>query len=170
MKILQRYKRVHATLVGGTVLLLLLCLNTSVWAIKEGEPAPDFSLTDTEGNTVTLSKLQGKVVVVNFFTIWCQPCRKEMPELNAIYKENKDKGLAMLGICLSTDPNQLKAFAKQMNLNYPILLGTDQVSKDYGDITAVPTTFVINKEGKIAVKIEGARHKEEFLKVITPLL
>jgi len=138
--------------------------------VDKGRPAPDFSLPDLAGNTVTLSQLRGKVVLVNFFTVWCQPCRHEMPDLNAIYSEQKDKGVVVLGICLNADPKQLQVLVKQLKLDYPVLLGTDKVSKDYGDIVTVPTTFILNKEGQVAEKISGPRKKEEFLGMIKPLL
>lgn len=154
----------------GIAVLVVFGLAAGGWAAEKGAQAPDFSLTDTSGNTVSLSQMKGKVVVVNFFTIWCQPCRHEMPDLNAISKEYKDKGLSVVGICLNADPNQLKVLVKQLNLGYPVLLGTEQASKDYGEIVGVPTTFIIDKEGKIAEKIVGARKKEEFLQVIKPLL
>ena len=139
-------------------------------AVEKGDQAPDFSLPDLAGNTTILSQLRGKVVLVNFFTVWCQPCRHEMPDLNAIYKESREKGVVVLGICLNADPKQLQVLVKQLQLDYPVLLGTEKVSKDYGDIVAVPTTFILNKEGKIAEKITGPRKKEEFLKMIAPLL
>jgi peroxiredoxin len=151
-------------------LLVLGMLMMSVNVFAAGKAAPDFSLTDTQGKTYTLSQFKGKPVVINFFTIWCQPCRAEMPDLNEIYKEYNSKGLQFLGICLNADPNQLRFFAKQMNLDYPILNGTDKVNKDYGDIMAVPTTFIIDKQGNITEKIEGARTKADFLKMIKPLL
>jgi peroxiredoxin len=168
MKICNSWLRVMA--LWGGVFLLVLGLSTGGWAKEKGDMAPDFSLVDIAGKTLSLSQLKGKVVVLNFFTIWCQPCRHEMPDLNAIYKENKDKGLEMVGICLNADPNQLKVLVQQLKLEYPVLLGTDKVSKDYGEIVGVPTTFIIDKQGKIAEKIIGARSKDEFLKVITPLL
>jgi peroxiredoxin len=143
-------------------------MTANAWAAEKA--APDFSLTDTEGRTYTLNQFKGKVVVLNFITIWCQPCRAEMPDLNEIQKEYGSKGVQLVGICLNADPNQLRFFVKQLNLGYPILGGTDKVNKDYGDIMAVPTTFIINKQGDIVQKIEGARSKAEFLKVIKPLL
>lgn len=153
---------------GGPLLLgWLVC---PALAVDKGAKAPDFSLVDTSGQTVSLSQFQGKVVVINFFTIWCMPCREEMPDLNAIYKEYKDKGLAMVGICLNVDPNQLRFFARQMKLDYPILVGTDKVNKDYGEIVGVPTTFIVDRQGKIAAKVVGAHSKADFLKIIQPLL
>jgi len=154
----------------GIAVLVVFGLASGGWAAEKGAQAPDFSLVDISGNTVSLGQMKDKVVLVNFFTIWCQPCRHEMPDLNAIYKENKDKGLSMVGIGLNADPNQLKVLVKQLNLDYPVLLGTEQVNKAYGDIVGVPTTFIIDKQGKIAEKIVGARKKEEFLQVIKPLL
>jgi peroxiredoxin len=170
MKLINNRERLRVIALLGGLLLVVLGLTSTGWTKEKGDQAADFSLVDTSGNTVSLSQMQGKVVVVNFFTVFCQPCRHEMPDLNAIYKENKDKGLAMVGICLNADPNQLKALLKLLNLDYPVLLGTDKVSKDYGEIVGVPTTFIINKQGKIAEKIVGARKKEEFLQMITPLL
>ena len=147
---------------------LLLALGAPVLAA--GKAAPDFTLKDTTGKDITLSSLKGKVVVVNFFTIWCQPCRAEMPDLDSIYQEYKKQGVEMLGICLKADPAQLRFMAKQMGLTYPFLVGTDKVDNDYGSIAVVPTTFVIDRQGNIAKKIEGARKKEVFLKEIQPLL
>jgi cytochrome c biogenesis protein CcmG, thiol:disulfide interchange protein DsbE len=170
MKLFHSRDRLWVLTLLGLALLVVLGLTSNGWAKEKGDQAADFTLVDTSGNTVSLSQMQGKVVVVNFFTVFCQPCRHEMPDLNAIYNENKDKGLAMVGICLNADPNQLKALINQLKLDYPVLLGTDKVSKDYGEIVGVPTTFIINKQGKIAEKIVGARKKEEFLQMIKPLL
>ena len=170
MMMIQYSRRAGQTSFWLLVGLLVLGLAASAAAVEKGAQAPDFSLPDLGGNTVALSQLQGKVVIVNFFTVWCQPCRHEMPDLNAIYKENQAKGVTVLGICLNADPKQLQVLVKQLKLDYPVLLGTEKVSKDYGDIVAVPTTFILNKEGKVAEKITGPRKKEEFLKMITPLL
>ena len=170
MQIVTSRVRLRRLALVGSLLLMILGFSTQSWAIGKGDAPPDFSLPDTAGNTVTLSQFKGKVVVVNFFTVTCQPCRHEMPVLSAIYKVIHAEGLVRRGICLNVDPNQLKVFAKQMNVAYPFLVGTDKVSKDYGEIVAVPTTFIINREGKITEKIEGARKKEEFMKLIGPLL
>lgn len=170
MKLMYSRRRLRVAALLASALLLVLGLTVNAWAVDKGDQAPDFSLVDTAGNTVSLSQLQGKAVLLNFITIFCQPCRHEMPDLNAIYKENKDKGVAVVGICLNADPNQLKVLVKQLNLDYPVLVGTEKVSKDYGEIVGVPTTFIIDKQGKIAAKIVGAKKKEEFLQMLTPLL
>lgn len=137
----------------------------------EGKMAADFTLKDVlQGKEYSLSQYKGKVVMINFFTFFCAPCREEMPDLNKIYKENKDKGFVTLGIALSSDPTQIRFLVKQLGLEYPVLTGTDKVSKDYGNVEVVPTTVIINKEGKIVNAILGTRKKEEFEKMVKALL
>jgi len=149
-------------------LTVVMALATSTWA---AEKALDFTLPDVlDGKEYSLSQFKGKVVLINFFTFFCGPCREEMPDLNKIYHENKGKGFVTLGIGLSSDPTQLRFLVKQLNLDYPVLVGTDKVSKDYGNVEVVPTTFIIDKQGNIAQKIVGTRKKEEFVKMIQPLL
>ncbi len=153
-------------------LLLTLCIlavASAVWAA--GKPAPDFSLKDVlQGNDVSLSQFRGKVVMINFFTFFCGPCREEMPDLNKLNTELKGQGLQTLGIALSSDPTQIRFLVKQLGLQYPVLIGNDKVSEAYGSIAVVPTTFIIDKQGNIAQRIEGTRKKEEFEKMIKALL
>jgi peroxiredoxin len=140
-------------------------------AMAAGKAAPDFTLPDIlQGKNYSLSQFKGKVVMINFFTFFCMPCREEMPDLNNIYKEYQGKGLQTLGIALSSDPVQIRFLVKQIGLDYPVLAGTDKVGKDYDNVELVPTTFIIDKQGNIAHKILGTRKKEEFIKMIQPLL
>lgn len=150
------------------IVLVGLSLVTASWA---GAPAPNFTLPSViDGKEFSLSQFKGQVVMINFFTFFCGPCRDEMPHLNQIYQENKGRGFVTIGIGLSSDPTQLRFLVKQLNLDYPVLVGTDQVGKDYGNVEIVPTTFIIDRGGNIAHKILGTRSKEEFLKLIRPLL
>ncbi len=144
---------------------------TGAVAWGAGKPAADFNLKDVlQGQDYTLSQFKGKVVMINFFTFFCGPCREEMPDLNKIYQENKDKGYMTLGIALSSDPTQIRFLVKQLGLNYPVLIGNDKVSDAYGSVVVVPTTFIIDKQGNIAQKIEGTRKKEELEKMIKALM
>ena len=150
------------------VVVCILALTAPVWADK---PAPDFTLKDVlTGKDYTLSQLKGKVVVLNFFTFFCGPCRDEMPDLNKINNELKGKGLQMFGIALSSDPTQIRFLVKQLGLQYPVLIGNDKVSDAYGSIAVVPTTVIIDKQGNINQRIEGTRKKETFQKLIEPML
>jgi len=147
----------------------ILALASPSWGA--GKPAPDFSLKDVlQGKDYSLSQFKGKVVMINFFTFFCGPCRDEMPDLNKINNELKGKGLVTLGIALSSDPTQIRFLVKQLGLEYPVLIGNDKVSDAYGSIAVVPTTVIIDKEGNVAQRIEGTRKKEVFLKLIQPLL
>jgi cytochrome c biogenesis protein CcmG, thiol:disulfide interchange protein DsbE len=153
------------------MLLLSICilaLTSPSWADKA---APNFTLKDVlTGKEYTLNQFKGKVVVINFFTFFCGPCRDEMPDLNKINNELKGKGLQMFGIALSSDPTQIRFLVKQLGLQYPVLIGNDKVSDAYGSIAVVPTTVIIDKQGNIAQRIEGTRKKEIFQKLIEPLL
>jgi cytochrome c biogenesis protein CcmG/thiol:disulfide interchange protein DsbE len=154
------------------VLLVAIGLLTSAAVgYGAGKPAADFNLKDVlQGQDYSLSQFRGKVVMINFFTFFCGPCRDEMPDLNAIHQEFKGKGLQTLGIALSSDPTQIRFLVKQLGLTYPVLNGTDKVSDAYGSVAVVPTTFIIDKQGNIVHKIEGTRKKEAFVKMIQPLL
>jgi cytochrome c biogenesis protein CcmG/thiol:disulfide interchange protein DsbE len=158
-------------LVGVAMLLTLslLALTAAGWAASK--PAPDFTLKDIlQGQDYSLSQFKGKVVLLNFFTFFCGPCRDEMPDLDKIYQENKDKGFVILGIALSSDPIQIRFLVKQLGLTYPVLSGTDKVGEAYGNVVVVPTTVIIDKQGNMVNRIEGTRKKEEFEKMIKALL
>jgi cytochrome c biogenesis protein CcmG/thiol:disulfide interchange protein DsbE len=149
-------------------ILFLVTATTSGWAAGS---AADFKLKAVQdGKEYSLSQFKGKVVLINFFTFFCGPCRQEMPHLSQMYQELKGQGLQTLGIALSSTPEQLKQLVTQLGLAYPVLQGNDAVSKAYGGVELVPLTFIIDKQGNIAQKVLGARSKEEFMKMVKPLL
>ena len=147
--------------------LFLLAVTSSGWA----QCAPDFALKDViSGQEYTLSQFKGKVILLNFFTFLCGPCRAEMPELNEIDKEFRSKGFQTIGIGLASSPAELRSLAKNLSLDYPVLAGTDEVSKAYGNVRYVPTTFIIDRQGNIVRKISQAWPKSDLVRVIKPLL
>jgi peroxiredoxin len=151
------------------VAVCVLALASPGWGADK--PAPDFTLKDVlTGKDYSLSQFKGKVVVLNFFTFFCGPCRDEMPDLSKINDELKGKGLQTFGIALSSDPTQIRFLVKQLGLQYPVLIGNDKVSDAYGSIAVVPTTVIIDKQGNINQRIEGVRKKAVFMKLIEPLL
>jgi cytochrome c biogenesis protein CcmG/thiol:disulfide interchange protein DsbE len=148
--------------------LFLVIAATSGWAASS---APDFTLKAVQdGKEYSLSQFKGKVVLINFFTFFCGPCRQEMPHLSQMGQELKGQGFQTLGIGLSSSPEQLKQIVTQLDLAYPVLQGNEGVSKAYGGVELVPLTFIIDRQGNIAHKILGARSKEEFEKLVKPLL
>ena len=163
----SRLSRTIARMLMAAVCVLGLA--SAAWGA--GKAAPDFTLKDVlQGKEYSLSQFKGKVVVINFFTFFCGPCREEMPDLNKINNELKGRGLVTLGIALSSDPTQIRFLVKQLGLEYPVLTGNDKVSDAYGSISVVPTTVIIDKAGNIAQRLEGTRKKETFTKLIEPLL
>lgn len=107
--------------------------------------APDFTLEDTEGNQVSLSDYEGKVVIVNFWATWCGPCREEIPGF--VHLQEKYSGdVVILGISVDEDgPRFVPPFIKRFGVNYPILYASREVIHDYGGITGIPTTFVLDR-------------------------
>ena len=122
--------------------------------------APDFTLTAMNDSVYTLSKLEGKVVLINFWATWCGPCRMEIPEFNEMHKSYHEKGLEILGISVSDNKKQLKNFAKSFAVDYPLLYGgareMNKIMKDYGGVYAVPSSFLVGKNGAIVWSYPGA--------------
>ena len=131
----------------------------------KGAAAPEFQLTSLDGKTVKLSDLRGKAVVLNFWATWCGPCKIEIPWLADLQKQYQSQGVEIVGVAMDDDAEKNKAdiakFAKEMNVNYEVLLGNDKIADAYGGVDALPTTFYIGRDGKIVNRIFGiVGHKE----------
>jgi peroxiredoxin len=128
-----------------------------------GVPAPDFELTSLDGRKVKLSDYRGKAVLLNFWATWCSPCKVEMPWFVDLQKKYGNDGLVVLGVAMDdTDNSKIAQFASEMGVNYPVLLGTDKVSEQYGNVQFLPTTFYIDREGKIIGKGTGLLGRGEI--------
>jgi peroxiredoxin len=118
--------------------------------------APDFALKDVNGATVHLSDYKGKVILLDFWATWCGPCKVEIPWFMEFEQQYKDRGFAVLGVSMDEggwDP--IKDYIAKEKINYRILLGNDQVGDAYGGVDSLPTTFLIDRDGRIAAKHEG---------------
>lgn len=151
------------------VALFMLSACSQGSAIEIGASAPDFSLADINGKTVSLSAFNGKVVILDFFASWCPPCRQEIPDFIELEKSYGDKGFAMVGVAL-VSAGEAREFAGKMGINYPVLVDDGKASEIYGPIRSIPTTFIIDKSGKIVKMYIGYREKAVFEADIKELL
>jgi thiol-disulfide isomerase/thioredoxin len=127
-----------------------------VQLLKEPMEVPAFTVTDLDGKTVSFADLRGKVVLVNFWATWCPPCRAEIPDLVKLQDKYRDK-LVILGISEDEEisPQEVKAFAAAQKMNYVVAMSTPELSKIFKGVSALPTTFVIDPDGKIQQRHVG---------------
>ncbi|KYG30802.1 thiol-disulfide oxidoreductase ResA [Priestia endophytica] len=139
--------------------------------VKEGSVAPDFVLTDLDGKKHQLSDLKGKGVFLNFWGTWCEPCKREMPYMANQYKNYQELGVEILAINVGESNLTVSNFIKQYNLNFPVVMDKDsQVLNAYG-VKPLPTTFLINKDGKVVKIITGSMTEKmvrDYMELIKP--
>jgi len=153
------------------VLLVVLSAQALSQSEAEAATAPEFQLEDLGGRTVRLSDYRGKVVLLNFWAMWCPPCRAEMPDLVRLQRENESRGLQIIGITYPAyNRKTVRRFARQLRLNYPILYGSRELGAKYEVGEVLPATIVIDREGKIRARILGILEPEEFEQNVKPLL
>ena len=128
-----------------------------------GVIAPNFDLASLDGRRVKLSDYRGKAVLLNFWATWCSPCKVEMPWFVDLQKKYGTDGLVILGVAMDdSETPKIAEFASEMGVNYPVLLGTDKVAEDYGNVEFLPTSFYIDREGKIIGKGTGLLGRSEI--------
>lgn len=133
--------------------------------------APQWELKNVDGKPIRLSDFKNKIVILNFWATWCPPCRREIPALVGLQKQYQDKGLVVVGVALDEGGAAVvKPFVKKVGITYPIVIGDDKTTAAYGGIGIVPTTFIIDKTGKIASQLQGGADRTEFEAKVKPLL
>lgn len=160
----------------GSMVLFSACsdsqsVRASAKSEKDRKPAPNFTLKDANGKSVSLSDYKGKVVLLNFWATWCGPCGLEIPWFEEFEQQYKSQGFAVLGVSMDDDGwPAVKPYMEEHKINYRVLLGNDSVSQLYGGLDALPTTFIIDREGNIAYPHVGLIGKNEYLNEIQSLL
>jgi thiol-disulfide isomerase/thioredoxin len=125
--------------------------------VRNPDPAPEFKLDTLDGKPLSLADYQGKVILLNFWATWCGPCRAEIPDLVELQDKYKDR-LQIIGLVVDDDDEDaIKKFVEKFRINYPVAIVTDALRNDYGGIPALPTSFVLDGEGRVVQKHEGLR-------------
>jgi peroxiredoxin len=131
--------------------------------IAKSTLAPDFTLESLDGKSMKLSDLRGKAVLLNFWATWCGPCKVEMPWFVDLQEKYRAQGLQIVGVAMDdSSKDDIAKFAKEMGVNYPILIGKEEVGDQYGGVPALPESFFIGRDGKIIDKIIGLKGKGEI--------
>lgn len=135
-----------------------------------GKATFDFVLKDQNNQPVKLADYKGKVVIVNFWATWCGPCKVEIPDFVKLYAEYKDKGLVIVGISVDDSPEQLQAFMREYNMNYPVVQMRPEVEDAWGPFYGYPTSFIVSRDGSICTKHIGPASHDQFESEIKSLL
>jgi len=129
-----------------------------------GKRAPEFNLRTVDGKKVSLSDYKGKAVLINFWATWCAPCKIEMPWLVALRSQYAPQGFEILGVNeddAGTPRAKLAKFGQEQGLNYPLLVGDDAMSRKYGGVEFLPTSYFVGRDGKIVAETAGLVSKSE---------
>ena len=136
-----------------------------------GQPAPDFMVKDIRGNTFKLSELKGKVVVLDFWATWCQPCKIEIPWFVDMYSRYRSQGLEVVGVAMDDEGAEVvKPFVERYRMNYKVVIGNEKITDLFGGIYGLPTTFIIDREGKIHSRHIGLVSRETLEQAVKKLL
>ncbi len=129
-----------------------------------GNLAPDFELASLDGKNLKLSDLRGKAVLLNFWATYCGPCKVEMPWFVELQKEYGPQGFQIVGVAMDDASNEdIAKFTKELGVNYPILIGKESVGESYGGVGVLPTTFFLDRDGKVIAREFGLQSRSVFV-------
>jgi len=156
--------------IAALTMIVLTAAGTAACAAPKPEvqeaAAPDFSITDLQGNTLTLSGYEGKVLFINFWATWCPPCRKEIPDFIEATRELKGEGLEILGISVDQMPAEaLLEWVRKTGINYPIALATPEIVQSYEPGEFIPATIVVDRKGVIRYRQSELMDKDTLVKL-----
>lgn len=145
--------------------------NPRIAAGAIGSSLPDFSVTDLQGHPLSSSDLRGKVVLVDFWATWCQPCKKEMPGYQKLVDRYGPRGFVAIGFKFDTmmDMEDPVHFAKKIGVHYPLAVATDEIKHKFGGIEGLPTTMLYDRQGILRTKVIGFEYTENIESALKPL-
>jgi peroxiredoxin len=151
---------------------LALAANAAVPAIAPLAAAPDFTLHVMNGANLRLQEQRGRVVMVNFWATWCGPCRQEMPQLNRLYEKYHAAGFVLLGVNVDDDTSKAAEVAGKLGVTFPVLLDTDKTVSKLYDLSTMPSTVIIDRDGKVRYVHRGylTGYEDNYEKQIRELL
>ena len=123
---------------------------------EQHPPAPDFSLPQLDGRTLTLSQYRGKVVLLDFWATWCEPCRQEIPRFIELQDKYREHGFQIIAVSMDDAEEPVREFLKEFHLNYPVVMGNAHIGQLYGGVLGLPIAFLIAPDGRIRAKHIGA--------------
>jgi cytochrome c biogenesis protein CcmG/thiol:disulfide interchange protein DsbE len=138
-----------------------------------GEMAPEFTWKGADGAEMSFEKTRGRVTLVNFWATWCGPCKKELPDLVELDRAYRDRGFAVLGVSTDRTPNAsdlVAEFVKKYSIPYQVLLSTEEMETAFRNVRMMPTSFLVDRDGKIVQTLVGIRTKAQLEELILPLL
>jgi len=167
IKLLLKRHWLTLALIG---LIAFMWFRPPAWVTDLNEPLPNLPFTTLDGRMGTLEGLRGKVVLVNIWATWCPYCRHEMPAMQAFYDDYKAKGFEILAFSVDDDPAKVESFLRENGYTFPVLMSNAELSHAFGDVSRLPTSFIIDKNGRLRHKVSGQVHYGRLQKLVEPLL
>lgn len=134
-------------------------------------PMPAWQMDDLSGTPISSTNFAGKILVLNFWATWCPPCRQELPDLNAFHAANRINGVVVIGASVDEGDRELvRRFAERNGLQYPVIFATPEMQLQFGNVSMLPTTFVVDRAGRMVTRFLGAITREDLSKVVDPLV
>lgn len=160
-------KLIGKLLAAGTLLLA-----TAAGAVTQQDIAPDFTLKSLEGSNLRLEEYRGQVVLINFWASWCGPCRQEMPILDRLHQRYEDTGFAVLGVNVEGDAGPAQQLVNETHVSFPVLIDEGQKVSEAYDLEAMPSTYVVDRDGKVRYVHRGYKPGDEakYVEIVKALI